>query len=324
MQSSKHIPTKVKASGFVTQEIKMISLVSADGQPLPDYTPGPHIDVDIGKGKTRSYSLMSMPMPKQIGAVDDNVYTLGVLLEAESTGGSKFMHGLKIGDEISISSPKNDFALHPDAQFSLLLAGGIGITPIMAMVAHLQNTGTGFALHYAGRTCTSLAFVEALQTYIGFNLHIHYDDEENALDIEAVLNTVPNHAHIYVCGPKGMIEAVQKQALACGYPKEQIHFELFATPSPQAGDTEFEIELSSSGKIYTVPVGKTIIEVLEAAGEDPIYDCSRGDCGICQTGVISGEIDHRDVVLSEAEKAAGDVMQICVSRARGAKIVLDL
>lgn len=316
----RNIPLKVTASSLVTQHIKVISLACTEGKPLPDYAPGAHIDVDVGKGETRSYSLM----PAQLSGANNATYTLGILLEQKSMGGSKFMHGLKNGDEISITPPKNDFPLHDDADFSLLFAGGIGITPILAMAAHLQSSGAEFALHYAGRTRAGLAFVADLQAHMHDKLYMHYDDEQSALDIASVLSPAADHAHIYVCGPKGMIEAVQKQALACGYPQAQIHFELFATPSPQAGDTEFEIELASSGNTYIVPVGKTIVEVLEAAGEDPIYDCSRGDCGICQTGVISGEIDHRDVVLSETEKAAGDVMQICVSRAKGAKLVLDL
>ncbi len=316
MQAPKNIMVKVADASEATQEIKTISLASSDGAPLPEYTPGAHIDVVIGGGETRSYSLMPIARKTE--------YKLGVLLEANSTGGSKFMHGLNIGDQISIEPPKNDFPLHESASFSLLFAGGIGITPIMAMAAELQNTGAKFALHYAGRSRASLAFVDDLQARINDKLHMHYDDEASALDISGVLGAAPGQTHIYVCGPKGMIEAVQKQAVDCGYPKEQIHFELFATLSAQTGDTEFEIELSSSGKILSVGVGQTIIEVLEAAGEDPIYDCSRGDCGICQTGVISGEIDHRDVVLSAAEKSAGDVMQICVSRSKGGKLVLDL
>ncbi len=320
MQAPKNILVRVTGSSRTTQDIKTISLASLDDSPLPDYAPGAHIDIDIGDGETRSYSLM----PNILNGADNGEYKLGVLLEANSAGGSKFMHELEPGDQMSITSPKNDFPLESGAPYSLLFAGGIGITPIMAMGVHLQNTGAKFALHYAGRTRSSLAFVEELQTRIGDNVHMHYDDETSALDIGGVLDEAPTQAHIYVCGPKGMIEAVQKQALRNGYPKEQIHFELFATASAQDGDSEFEIELSSSGKILRVPVGKTIIEVLEAAGEDPIYDCVRGDCGICQTGVLSGEIDHRDVVLSEAEKSAGDVMQICVSRAKGEKLVLDL
>lgn len=298
----------------------MISLARGDGSLLPDYAPGAHIDIDIGSGESRSYSLMPMPM----NGASPATYTLGVLLEQDSTGGSKFMHNLKVGDEISIALPKNDFPLHDDAPFSLLFAGGIGITPILAMAVHLQNSGAKFVLHYAGRTRANLAFVPSLQAHINDKLRMHYDDEVSALDIGSVLRATPKPAHIYVCGPKGMIEAVQSQALDCGFVREQIHFELFASPASQSGDATFEIELASSGKTYTVPVGKTIIEVLEAADEAPVYDCSRGDCGICQTGVISGEIDHRDVVLSDAEKAAGDVMQICVSRAKGEKLVLDL
>ncbi len=315
-QSLTDITVTVIAITDATHHIKSISLAHIDGAPLPTYTPGAHIDIVIGEGEIRSYSLMP--------PITENSYTLGILLEENSAGGSVFMHGLKIGDTLEITPPKNDFPLAKKAVHSLLFAGGIGITPIFSMAEALLKKDVDFSLHYAGRTEKGLAFINALQNSIGDKLQLHFDDCDTALDIAAVLKTTAPDTHIYVCGPKGMIEAVQRLADAAGFPKDQVHFELFNSPATQTGDSAFEIEIASSGKTYTVPSDKTIIEILEDAGEDPIYDCARGDCGICQTGVLSGDIDHRDVVLSDAEKAAGDMMQICVSRAKSGKLVLDL
>ncbi len=298
-------------------DIKSFILRAPSGA-LPPWSPGAHIQIDIGDGQTRSYSLL----PHNKGA---DRYRVGVLLEQNSTGGSAFMHTLTAGASLHISPPKNDFPLMNILGHNLLLAGGIGITPIYAMAAALEQGHKDFALHYAGRTRGHLAFMDEISALIGDKLVVHYDDDDSALDIKAVLQAAPEGSHIYVCGPKGMIEAVRTMADTLSIPARNVHFELFNTPAPQEGELTFEVEIASSGKVYKIPTDKTIVEVLEEAGEDPLYDCAHGDCGVCQTGVLSGEIDHRDVVLTDSEKAAGDVMQICVSRAKnGGRLVLDL
>ncbi len=306
-------------------KVRSFRLEPANGGSLPGYSPGSHIRVKLPGGDDRPYSLVNLD-PSRETDLSVAEYRLGVRLEEESLGGSSFMHGLKAGDLLSATEPKNEFPLSEDATApALLLAGGIGITPIASMASELLRRGQDFTLHYSGRAQGSLAFLSALRELLGERLVEHYDDlTGRPLDVGAVLAAANNNQHLYVCGPKPMIEAVQAAARAGGWPEERIHFELFTPPVPQTGDTPFEVEIASTGETYTVPVGESIIQVLEAAGHDLIYDCQRGDCGICQTDVISGEPDHRDVVLTDSEKAEGKVMQICVSRARSAKLVLDL
>lgn len=311
----------------VTDEAPMVrsfELASTAGEELPGYSPGSHIRVQLPNGDDRPYSLVNLDssITPDKGSTS---YWLGVRLEEKSQGGSSFMHGVKPGDLISVSLPKNDFALSDEAAPVVLIAGGIGITPIASMASELLRRKQDFLLHYSGRAQGSLAFIQALRALLGDRLTEHYDDLSGGhLDVEALLSAADPESHLYVCGPKPMIEAVQGAARRRGWPEERIHFELFTPPVPQSGDQPFEVEIASTGESFIVPVGKSIIEVLEAAGQDLIYDCQRGDCGICQTDVISGEPDHRDVVLTDSEKVSGKVMQICVSRAHSAKLVLDL
>ena len=248
---------------------------------------------------------------------------LGVLLEEHSTGGSAYMHGLKSGDLITCQPPVNDFALGAEDN-PLLIAGGIGVTPIASMVSKLIGDDRQFEFHYAGRSSDSLAFVSQLSANAGERLHLHFDDQPNALNLTKLFETFDIARHVYVCGPKGMIEAAKQAAERAGVPAEQIHFELFSNDAGQATDDSFEVEISSTGAVYIIPAGRSIIDVLEDEGVDVMYDCQRGDCGICQTTVLAGIPDHRDVVLSEDEKAGGEVMQICVSRAKSKRLVLEI
>jgi vanillate O-demethylase ferredoxin subunit len=169
-----------------------------------------------------------------------------------------------------------------------------------------------------------LAFLPQLQAICRDSLSIHYDDDVSRLDIAAALGNAPAGCHVYVCGPAGMIDAVKAAALARDIPAGRIHYELFKAEQPSSPDKSFEVELKSSGQVVTVAAGQSIIQALEAAGLEILYDCQRGDCGICQCGVISGIPDHRDVILSDDEKASNKVMQICVSRAKSERLVLDL
>ena len=311
----------------VTHEAPMVrsfELSAASGAALPGYSPGSHIRVSLPGGDDRPYSLINLDPAVDLEKSATR-YRLGVRLEEASQGGSAFMHGLKPGDSLSTTLPKNDFALVEDGRPVVLIAGGIGITPIASMASALLRQDRDFALHYSGRAQGSLAFIDPLRTLLGERLTEHYDDLSGGhLDVDTLLSAVDPESHLYVCGPKPMIEAVQRTARSKGWPEDRIHFELFTPPAAQSGDKPFEVEIVSTGECFTIPAGQSIIEVLEAAGQDLIYDCQRGDCGICQTDVISGEPDHRDVVLTESEKAEGKVMQICVSRARSAKLVLDL
>ncbi|KZK97710.1 Phenoxybenzoate dioxygenase subunit beta [Pseudovibrio sp. Ad5] len=305
-------------------KIKQFVLKAEDNAQLPQFEAGAHIAVQLKDGSSRQYSLIdfgeNLPYENQR-------YMLGILLEQDGSGGSAYMHSLQVGDAVQVDVPKNDFPLIEDDRPVVLIAGGIGVTPIISMAAALKRAGKAYALHYSGRTLEGMAFRDELAELCGDALNIHSDDDpERCLDLGALIPTLDTRSHIYVCGPKGMIEAVRETALTAGFGKEQIHFELFASPASSGDDVSggFEVEVKSSGEVFWVPQDKSIVDVLEDGGVDLVYDCQRGDCGICQVDVLEGEPDHRDVVLSDDEKAAGDVMHICVSRAKSKRLVLDL
>ncbi|MBR0857015.1 PDR/VanB family oxidoreductase [Bradyrhizobium liaoningense] len=304
----------------VTAETPSIRSIvfGVEGGAIPPWQAGAHIRVALPSGGDRPYSLMALPgLPK-------GRLALGVLREQMSTGGSHFMHALKIGDTLQATAPINNFRLEERVSSALLLAGGIGITPILSMAAELKARGVPYRLHYSGRMPGRLAFLPQLHAICRTDLFVHYDSGESRLDITATLNETAADTHIYVCGPAGMIEAVKTRALAKGMPAERIHYELFETQPAKAPDRSFEIELKSTGQVITVAADQGIIQALEAAGLNVPYDCRRGVCGVCQCGVVAGVPDHRDVILSDTWKASNKVMQICVSRAKSERLVLAL
>ena len=303
----------------LTDDISLFSLAAPDGGPLPPFTPGAHVDFSLGASGSRSYSLVDFT-----GDTDAATrYRIAVQREMEGQGGSMAMHSLSEGDRLSATGPSNSFALHEGNAPALLLAGGIGITPMPSFAAELFRRGAPFQLHYCARTESRAAFAARLKQAFGDAVRIWFDDTCPA-DLAALVGAADPAAHVYCCGPSGMIDAARALALESGYLETQFHFELFTTPAPNDDDAQFEVEIHSTGKVLTIPPGKSIIDVLEENGHDVMYDCRRGDCGICQTEVVSGNPDHRDVVLTEEERASGKVMQICVSRAKSARLVLDL
>lgn len=311
-------PLKLKVRSCTAETPFVRSLVLDVEGAVPQWQAGAHIRVALPSGGDRPYSLMALPH------LPEGALALGVLREQASTGGSQFMHALKTGDVVRASAPVNHFHLHEGSAPAILLAGGIGVTPILSMAAELQSRGNPYRLHYAGRAQGVLAFLPQLQAICPKSLSVHYDSDDSRLDLVAALGDVTADTHIYVCGPAGMIDAVKAAALAQGIAADRIHYELFNAERPGSPDKPFEVELKSSGQVVTVAAGQSIIQALEAAGLDVLYDCQRGDCGICQCGVISGTPDHRDVILSDDEKASNKVMQICVSRAKSERLVLDL
>lgn len=318
----------ISAAQAATPLIRTLHLRAPEGISLPAFSPGAHLQVSIpGLADPRCYSLVNFDTAP--GSFDTPAeYRLGVRLEDASSGGSRHMHGLAVGDRIKVTGPKNDFPLHasePGEGETVLIAGGIGITPIASMATALQAAGRPWVLHYSGRSRDQLAFVDELSALAGPALHLHADDDPaTRLDLAALLDRLSTSQHLYVCGPKGMIDALIEGAKARGWPACHVHFELFTSAAPVAGDQAFEVELSQSGQVLTIPADKTILEVLEAAGCDPMYDCKRGECGVCTATVLEGEPDHRDYFLSDAEKASGKMIQICISRAKSARLVLDL
>ena len=304
-----------------TLRIRAVVLEAKGDSPLPQWTPGAHIRVELPAGGDRPYSLVDLPEWRT-----GRHYVIGTLLEENSAGGSRYIHGLEPGEEVSASAPVNQFELRPGAGRVLLLAGGIGITPLFSMAAALAGSGRGFRLCYLGRSEGDLAFLPELSAICGDRLSVHYDDvPPGRPDFAELIGDLDADGDAYVCGPSGMIEAVKAAWALAGRPPESLHYELFtATPAPAAGDRPFEVELNSTGQVVTVGPDQSIIEALEEAGVDVVHDCRRGDCGICQTEVLEGIPEHRDVVLTDEEKASNKVMQICVSRARTPRLVLDL
>ena len=301
-----------------TDRIRDITLASADGTPLPQYTPGAHLDFDLANLGTRSYSLIDWPEEG-----NTNAYRIAVQREDDGDGGSRHMHALQPGATLTCSAPENDFELAPRDGPVVLLAGGIGVTPLISMATQLLAGGRQFEFHYAARSRAVTGYADRIASAFGGHVTLHFDDV-TPVDLNALMAGRDPATQVYVCGPRGMIDAARSAMTKAGLPDTQFHAELFATPAAEDGDAAFEVEVASSGQVFTIPPGKSIIDVLEEAGVDLMYDCQRGDCGICQTDVISGTPDHRDVVLSEAERASGKVMQICVSRAKSARLVLDL
>jgi ferredoxin-NADP reductase len=319
-----HLRLKVESVQAPTEHIRGLTLVSEDGRKLPGYSAGAHIKVQLPGGGERHYSLINAD-PQADTSAGVRAYRLGILKEPASKGGSRFMHELKAGDTVEATLPKNEFPVRRHEAPALLIAGGIGVTPIIAMAAELRRQSRPFEFHYSGRSKPLMAFVDEIERACGDALKVYCDDEsDNCLDLPGLIGRTSPEVHIYVCGPRGLIEAVRERAHEAGFAKDQVYFELFDQPEEKAGDQAFEVEVKSTGEVFTVPPGKTIIEVLEDGGVDLVYDCQRGDCGICQTTVLEGVPDHRDVILTDEERAAGDVMQICVSRSKSPRLVLDL
>jgi len=295
----------------------LLTLESASDQPLPPFTPGAHIDVHLPAGGVRQYSLCS---PASAAG-----YEICVRLDPASTGGSRWLHQqLNVGDALTLSAPRNHFPL-PDAPRTLLFAAGIGLTPLLVMAEALARRQAEFMLHIYLKHHDELAFATRL-AQLGERVVIHYSSEGDSLRtrIPDDLETSANSA-LVACGPAGFMHHLQQQALERGWQPDQWHSERFnpAASLITAGDS-FDVEIASSGARYTVGQAQSIAGVLEAAGIDIELSCEQGMCGACITGVLSGEPDHRDEVLSPKERAANDCIVLCCSRARSPLLVLDL
>lgn len=288
-----------------------LTLRAAGGGDLPSWRPGAHIDVVLGDDLVRQYSLCGDP-------ADSRTWRVGVLKEGP---GSTVVHErVRPGDRLVTRGPRNNFALE-DAPRYLFLAGGIGITPILPMVAAADAAGTDWRLLYGGRRRSAMAFVDELSGY-GDRVDVRPQDEYGLLDLDGALTAAEPGTLVYCCGPEPMLAAAEERcaALAPG----ALRTERFA-PKPVTGpDEAFEVELAMSGRTLMVERGCSILETVEKAGVNVLSSCREGTCGTCETPVLEGEPDHRDSVLTEAERADGGFMMICVSRARGSRLVLEL
>ncbi len=316
------LTVRVSRKSVEALDICTFELVDTGGGPLPSFSAGSHVDVHLPDGLTRQYSLCNDP-------TETHRYLIGVLRDAASRGGSRAMHdAVQEGDELQISAPKNHFPLAHDAQRSLLLAGGIGITPILCMAERLSNASAEFEMHYCTRSPDRTAFVDRIRAAsFAPRVHFHHDDGLPAqkFDIAGTLAQPRPGWHVYVCGPKGFMDAVLGAARAAGWPEAQLHFEFFsAEPVKSDSDGSFEVKLASSGRVVVVQKDKTVVQALAEAGVEVLTSCEQGVCGTCLTRVIEGVPDHRDMYLTADEQAANDQFTPCCSRAKSARLVLDL
>ncbi|MBS0440423.1 MAG: oxidoreductase [Proteobacteria bacterium] len=316
------LSVRVARKSIEAEDICSLELVSADGAPLPAFAAGSHVDVQLPGGPTRQYSLCNDP-------AETHRYLIAVLRDPRSRGGSAAVHErVNVGDTLVISAPKNHFALAHDASSHLLLAGGIGVTPLLCMAERLAHAGADFEMHYCTRSPARTAFRQRIAaSAFAARVAFHFDDGEAAqkLDIAALLAAPRAGRHLYVCGPKGFMDAVLGSARAQGWPQAQIHYEFFgADAAPAAGDGGFEVMLASSGRVIKVAPDRSVVQALAEAGVSVATSCEQGVCGTCLTRVIEGEPDHRDLYLTPQEQAANDQFLPCCSRAKSARLVLDL
>ncbi len=299
-----------------------LELLPVSGVVLPGFTAGAHIDVHLGSGLLRQYSLCNPPS-------DTQRYVIAVLRDPASRGGSEAVHArVKEGDVLEISAPKNHFPLATDAKQHLLLAGGIGVTPLMSMAEQLSADGAHFVLHYFARSASKAAFAQRFAaSSFASCVQTHWDDtpEEPALSLSALIGAPQAGQHLYVCGPKGFMDVVLATARAQSWPEDQLHFEFFgAQVVHDASDAAFTVKIASSGQEIQVGANQTVIEVLHQAGVDVPIACEQGVCGTCLVRVLSGVPDHKDMYLTPEEQEANDQFTPCCSRSKSPVLVLDL
>ena len=308
---------RVTAKEYKADGVVALTLRAVDGTPLPAWTPGAHVDLILADGApNRQYSLCG-------DVADLGAYRLGILRDPDGGGGSRHVHDrLTVGDVVRVRGPRNNFALVPAPRY-LFIAGGIGITPILPMIAAAEAAGAEWRLVYGGRTRASMAFLDELAAH-GDRVTVCPQDETGLLDLATLLGTPEPDTLVYCCGPEPLLAAVEDRCAA--WPSRALHLERFsARPMGAPVRAEaFDVELVRSGLTLTVPPQRSILDVVEAAGIGVLSSCAEGTCGTCETGVLDGLPDHRDSVLTADERAANDCMLICVSRSCTARLVLDL
>ena len=302
---------RVAAKTRAAEGVVVLTLTDPDGGRLPDWTPGSHVDLVLPDGSTRQYSLCG-------DRWDAYAYRVGVLREPIGRGGSAWVHDeLQVGDLVGVGGPRNQFRLVP-AQRYLFLAGGIGITPLLPMVAAADRLGADWRLVYGGRTRASMAFLDELAPY-GDRVTLWPQDERGLLPLAELLTGTD--ARVYCCGPGALLDAVEATC-----PPGLLRTERFAAKEQGAPvrDTPFTVVLDRTGAEVEVTPQLSVLEAVRSAGVEVLSSCREGTCGTCETAVLAGDPDHRDSILDEAERAAGDCMFVCVSRSRGDRLVLDL
>lgn len=316
------LSVRVADKRIEAQDVVSLELVDRGGAPLPPFTAGAHIDVHLPGGLIRQYSLLN-------DCTERTRYRIGVLREPQSRGGSVAVHqDIQVGDTLYISQPRNRFALQ-SAPYSLLLAGGIGVTPILCMARRLQAQAAEFQLHYWCRTRARAAFLSDIDALGAAHAPgLHFDDEpDTALDVSGLLAGVSAQAQLYVCGPAGFIDHVITRAREHGIDDSRIHFERFAAaecPDTNTDVQAFQVRLGSTGEVFDIPANEPVTRALDRQGVFIPVSCEEGICGTCLTGVIEGTPDHRDTYLTDDEHAANKEFTPCVSRSKTPILVIDL
>ena len=314
--NSKTVAMRLTAITYAAEHVHLYEFRPVSGASVPRFTAGAHVDLHLPNGLVRQYSITNAQDQR-------DRYVLGVKREAAGRGGSRFMHDeLRVGTVLEVGGPRNNFSLVEAAAHSVLIAGGIGVTPIVSMVARLRSLARPWELHYAVRQRSEAAFLDELLAGDG-HVRLHVDEEQgDVLDVARIVGAAPEEAHLYCCGPTPMLDAFT--AAAASRPVERVHLEHFSSTIARAVESGFIVELARSKLRIVIPPGQTILEALRARGLDVQSSCEQGICGSCETRVLAGEPDHRDLLLSDEEKAANEVMMICCSGSRSPVLVLDL
>lgn len=310
---------RVAARIPLTERIVALEIEPADGATFPTWEPGAHVDLHLREGLVRQYSLT--------GRAEPGRYRLAVQLEPDSTGGSRLVHArLQPGAAITLSRPRNHFALDETAESTVLFSAGIGLTPILAMAWRLHDQGRPFAWHLSARGHDTLAWRDEIDLWpfrASIRLHFSLDGPSGRLDADRAMAELPPQAHIYICGPRTYMDALSSAATRAGLAPHRIHLEHFGAEIDVGGDP-FTVVAARSGRRIAVAADESILTALGRAGIAIPTSCQNGVCGTCLTGVLEGRPDHRDLVLTDAEKAEGSRIAVCCSRSRSATLVLDL
>lgn len=317
--------TGIKRIEEIADGIRVFELAPLDGTPLPQYTPGAHIDVHLPTGLVRQYSLCGRPQ-------QSDAYVIAVQNAAASRGGSRAMHALQVGDTLRIEGPRNHFPLAQDARHSVLLAGGIGITPLLSMAERLAQTQASFELHYCVRNRERAAFLDRLDApHLKGRCTLYTDDApaDARIDVARIVRDPSPGSHLYVCGPSGFMDHAFDAAKQAGWTDSHLHREYFSAPTADTRDSAptasaFNVRLARSGKVVRVSEQETVVQALAAHGVRIETSCEQGVCGTCLTLVLAGDPEHRDLYLTDDERARNDQFLPCCSRSRSDELVIDL
>lgn len=302
----------------LTDSVKSFAFAGEQGEELPEYRPGAHLALTLdteGRTLLRRYSLVSDP-------ADRREYRIAVLRDPASAGGSKHLHDrLRVGDTVEVDGPHSELKFVEDAPHTVLIAGGIGITPMLSLLRSLTVAERSVEIHYASRRHDQCAFQAEVRALAGDRGKFYFSNLGQRLDLPALLEPQSREAHVYVCGPRGLIDAVRRSAEKLGHPRSGVHFESFG-PRWSPSDRPVELTLAQSGLTLQVPPGTTLLDAMVDAGAFVPYECKRGECATCVATVLEGDVEHRDLCLDDVQRASS--VCTCVSWARDGRLVLDI